>query len=43
MRVFRNDVYPIHPIDVSPLNVNDDTMCVGSFVPQSVSVGAGQL
>ncbi|KAH9943379.1 acid protease [Epithele typhae] len=40
---FGNDVYPLHPIDVSPLYVNDNTMCVGSFVPQSVSVGAGQF
>ncbi|KAM5532274.1 hypothetical protein V8D89_014032 [Ganoderma adspersum] len=40
---FGSSVYPLHPLDVTPTNVNDDTMCVGSFLPQTVSVGAGQF
>ncbi|TFK55700.1 acid protease [Heliocybe sulcata] len=36
-------VYPIHPLDVSPYSLSDPTTCVGSFVPQSVSVGAGEF
>ncbi|KAI1796319.1 acid protease [Ganoderma leucocontextum] len=40
---FGTSVYPLHPLDVTPSNVNDDTMCVGSFLPQTVSVGAGQF
>ncbi|KAI0774340.1 acid protease [Fomes fomentarius] len=38
-----SSVYPVHPLDITPANVNDDTMCVGSFIPQTVSVGAGQF
>ncbi|CDO76249.1 hypothetical protein BN946_scf184470.g7 [Trametes cinnabarina] len=40
---FGSSVYPIHPLDVSPANLADSTMCVGSFVPQTVSVAGGQL
>lgn len=36
-------VYPLHPLDVTPPSLTDPTTCVGSFVPQSVSVGAGQF
>ncbi|KAI0660918.1 acid protease [Cubamyces menziesii] len=36
-------VYPVHPLDVTPTNVADPSMCVGSFVPQAVSVANGQF
>ncbi|KAG2152238.1 aspartic peptidase domain-containing protein [Suillus cothurnatus] len=40
---FDNQIFPIHPLDVSPTSLSDPSTCVGSFVPQSVSVGAGQF
>ncbi|KAG1754035.1 aspartic peptidase domain-containing protein [Suillus paluster] len=40
---FDDQILPIHPLDVSPQSVGDSSTCVGSFVPQSVSVGAGQF
>ncbi|OAX43499.1 acid protease [Rhizopogon vinicolor AM-OR11-026] len=40
---FDNQIFPIHPLDVSPQNSGDPSTCVGSFIPQSVSVGAGQF
>ncbi|KAG1768177.1 aspartic peptidase domain-containing protein [Suillus occidentalis] len=40
---FGNQIFPIHPLDVSPTSLIDPSTCVGSFVPQSVSVGAGQF
>ncbi|KAI0750873.1 acid protease [Daedaleopsis nitida] len=40
---FGTEVYPIHPLDLTPKSLSDDTMCVGSFLPQTVSVGAGQF
>jgi hypothetical protein len=33
----------MHPLDVSPQDSANTSMCVGSFIPQSVSVGAGAL
>jgi len=36
-------VLPLHPLDVTPTGVSDATTCVGSFIPQTVSVGAGQF
>lgn len=38
-----DEVFPIHPLDVSPTSLSDPNTCVGSFVPQSVSVGAGEF
>ncbi|KAL4081864.1 aspartic peptidase domain-containing protein [Scleroderma yunnanense] len=38
-----NQIFPIHPLDVTPVTPGDSSTCVGSFVPQSVSVGAGQF
>jgi len=38
-----NQVYPIHPLDVTPYNYPQNDTCVGSFIPQSVSVGVGQF
>lgn len=35
--------YPIHPLDVTPNSLTGSGDCVGSFVPQSISVGAGQF
>jgi hypothetical protein len=32
-------VFPLHPLDVSPTLPLDLSTCVGSFIPQSVSVG----
>lgn len=40
---FNGKMYPIHPLDVTPYGLADNKTCVGSFVPQSVSVGAGEL
>lgn len=37
------EVFPIHPLDVTPASLTDPSTCVGSFVPQSVSVGAGEF
>jgi predicted aspartyl protease len=34
------NVFPIHPLDVTPSGLTNSNVCVGSFVPQSVSVGA---
>ncbi|RDB22850.1 Aspartic protease [Hypsizygus marmoreus] len=36
-------VFPIHPLDVTPTGLTDGATCVGSFVPQTVSVGAGEF
>jgi saccharopepsin len=32
-------VFPIHPLDVNPSTAADPSMCIGSFVPQSFSIG----
>ncbi|KAI0832488.1 acid protease [Trametes gibbosa] len=40
---FGSSVYPIHPLDVTPISLSDSTMCVGSFVPQTISIGSGQF
>lgn len=40
---FGGKVYPIHPLDVSPQSLTDPTVCVGTFLPQAVSVGAGEF
>lgn len=39
----RGRVFPIHPLDIVPYSLSDPTSCVGSFVPQSVAVGNGEL
>ncbi|KAK0206554.1 aspartic peptidase domain-containing protein [Desarmillaria ectypa] len=36
-------VYPLHPLDVAPTVVGDNTTCVGSFLPQNLGVGTGQF
>ncbi|KDQ28961.1 hypothetical protein PLEOSDRAFT_1112018 [Pleurotus ostreatus PC15] len=36
-------VFPIHPLDVTPAGLVDPSQCVGSFVPQTVSVGSGEF
>lgn len=36
-------VLPLHPLDVTPTGLIDASTCVGSFIPQTVSVGAGEL
>ncbi|KIJ70568.1 hypothetical protein HYDPIDRAFT_23662 [Hydnomerulius pinastri MD-312] len=38
-----NQIFPIHPLDITPTSAGDKNTCVGSFVPQSVSVGDGQF
>ncbi|KAI6151926.1 aspartic peptidase domain-containing protein [Pisolithus tinctorius] len=38
-----NQIFPIHPLDVSPTTPGDSSTCVGSFLPQTDSVGAGQF
>jgi len=40
---FGNQIFPLNPLDVSPNSTSDPSTCVGSFIPQSVSVGAGQF
>ncbi|KAF8204971.1 aspartic peptidase A1 [Pholiota molesta] len=32
-------VFPIHPLDVNPSTAVDPTLCIGSFVPSSFSIG----
>ncbi|KAJ6539342.1 aspartic peptidase domain-containing protein [Mycena capillaripes] len=40
---FEGHVFPIHPLDLTPTNLGDPSVCVGSFVPQTLSVGAGEF
>ncbi|KAI0347326.1 acid protease [Trametopsis cervina] len=40
---FGGVVYPIHPLDVSPQSLSVPNQCVGTFIPQTVSVGAGEF
>lgn len=40
---FGQGVYPINPLDVSPQSLTDSSTCVGTFIPQSVSVGGGEF
>ncbi|KAJ6613449.1 aspartic peptidase domain-containing protein [Mycena sp. CBHHK59/15] len=40
---FGGQVFPIHPLDVTPNSLGNASLCVGSFVPQVVSVGAGEF
>uniref|UniRef100_A0A0W0FJQ2 Peptidase A1 domain-containing protein n=1 Tax=Moniliophthora roreri TaxID=221103 RepID=A0A0W0FJQ2_MONRR len=39
----QGQVFPIHPLDVNPKDMGDPTKCVGSFVPQTFSIGAGKF
>ncbi|KAG7449215.1 acid protease [Guyanagaster necrorhizus] len=36
-------VYPLHPLDIAPTVVGDNTTCVGSFLPQNLGIGTGQF
>ncbi|KAF8076381.1 aspartic peptidase A1 [Lyophyllum atratum] len=36
-------VYPIHPLDVTPSGLTNNNVCVGSFVPQLVTVADGDF
>ncbi|KIY49197.1 acid protease, partial [Fistulina hepatica ATCC 64428] len=38
-----DQIFPLHPLDVSPTSLTDSSQCVGSFIPQSISVGEGQF
>ncbi|KAJ7129676.1 aspartic peptidase domain-containing protein [Mycena epipterygia] len=40
---FAGEIFPIHPLDVTPTSLGNDSLCVGSFIPQTVSVGAGEF
>jgi hypothetical protein len=40
---FGDQIFPVHPLDITPKSLTDPTTCVGSFLPQSVSVGAGEF
>ncbi|KAJ7283655.1 aspartic peptidase domain-containing protein [Mycena rebaudengoi] len=40
---FGGQIYPIHPLDVTPASLGNSSLCVGSFVPQTISVGAGEF
>jgi len=41
--IFSGQVFPVHPLDVTPADLTNPSTCVGSFVPQTISVGAGEL
>ncbi|KAF9259504.1 acid protease [Marasmius fiardii PR-910] len=36
-------VFPVHPVDLIPKDTTNPSRCVGSFVPQSLSIGPGQF
>ncbi|KAK2466208.1 hypothetical protein APHAL10511_001850 [Amanita phalloides] len=36
-------VFPLHPLDVTPSIPGDDTKCFGSFIPGSFSTAAGEF
>jgi hypothetical protein len=36
-------VFPIHPLDLTPTGLTDKSTCYGSFIPQSVPIGNGQF
>lgn len=38
-----NQLYPLHPLDVTPISLTDSSTCAGSFLPQAVSVGQGEF
>ncbi|PCH41241.1 acid protease [Wolfiporia cocos MD-104 SS10] len=40
---FDGTVYPINPLDVTPVNIDNKSQCIGTFIPQSVSVGGGEF
>ncbi|KII95204.1 hypothetical protein PLICRDRAFT_48168 [Plicaturopsis crispa FD-325 SS-3] len=40
---FNGQVYPLHPLDVSPVSTTDPSTCIGTFVPQAVTVGKGEF
>ncbi|KAF7352792.1 Acid protease [Mycena venus] len=40
---FGGQVYPIHPLDMTPTDLGDASICVGSFVPQTLAVGSGEF
>lgn len=40
---FGDQVFPVHPLDVTPTSLTDSNTCFGSFLPQSVSVGGGEF
>ena len=38
------DIFPLHPLDVvSSDSSTTDSSCIGTFIPQPISVGAGEL
>lgn len=41
---FNGKMYPVHPLDITPYGLGVySKVCVGSFVPQTPTVGAGEL
>ncbi|TFL06017.1 aspartic peptidase domain-containing protein [Pterulicium gracile] len=36
-------IFPLHPLDVAPHSLYNREVCAGSFIPQEISVGAGQF
>ncbi|KAL1747454.1 aspartic peptidase domain-containing protein [Schizophyllum fasciatum] len=36
-------VFPLHPLDVTPTGLTDQSQCVGSFVPGSLTVAEGNF
>ncbi|KAJ6515898.1 aspartic peptidase domain-containing protein [Mycena sanguinolenta] len=40
---FGSQVFPLHPLDVTVAYLSDSSVCVGTFVPQTLSVGSGEF
>jgi len=40
---FGGQLFPLNPLDVAPNSLTDPSTCYGSWLPQSVSVGAGEF
>ncbi|KAI5120673.1 hypothetical protein M0805_006962 [Coniferiporia weirii] len=40
---FGGQVYPLHPLDVVDKSSATSNSCIGTFIPQAVSVGSGQF
>ena len=38
------DVFPLHPLDVvSSVSSDPSDSCIGTFIPQTITIGGGQL
>ncbi|KAG7096969.1 hypothetical protein E1B28_004366 [Marasmius oreades] len=39
----KGQIFPVHPVDLIPKDTSNPSRCVGSFVPQSLSIGPQQF